>query len=146
MKVSAVDLSESQYLDLKTAENPGPAISNAARETLRMADLAEKMLQLAMDLLANGDRKLISEINRMDDIMDKLNRQIKEYITGFNLTKMSEADIKRAGEVMTFAMNLRSILVMSLAVIWASSAPRKLSAKRCFRTKAGWKLSTCLSG
>ena len=108
-KVSAIDLSEPQYLDPKAAETPGLAISNAARETLRMADLAEKMLNMAMALLEDGDRKKIHEINQMDDVMDKLNRQIKVYITGFKMDTLSEFDVKRASEVMSFATNLEHI-------------------------------------
>lgn len=108
-KISSLDLSEPLYLDAKALERPSLALANAAREALRMADLAEKMLNATMELLSNSDRKKIHEIVQMDDVMDKLNMQIKNYITALTLEKMSEDDIKRASEILGFAMNLEHI-------------------------------------
>lgn len=108
-RTSSEDLSEPQYLDPSAVENPSLAISNAARETLRMADLAEKMLKSVMDMFTNDDRKKIVEINKMDDVMDKLNRQIKVYVTGFKIENLNDMEVKRASEVMSFATNLEHI-------------------------------------
>lgn len=127
-KVSTIDLSEPLYLDPRAVETPGLAISNSARETLRMADLAEKMLQNVMQLFATGDRKKLGEISKMDDVMDKLNRQIKVYVTGLKMDNLSEADIKRASEVMSFATNLEHIgdvISTDLVKIGAKKIERK---------------------
>lgn len=142
-RVSNVDLSEPLYLDPKAVETPSLAITNAARETLRMADLAENMLQLIKELLTTNDRKKIVEVSKMDDVMDKLNRQIKVYITGIKIDSLNENEIKRASEIMSFATNLEHIgdvISTDLSKIGA----KKIERKATFSSEGWSELSAML--
>ncbi len=65
----AADPSTPQYLDDSTLQKPTVALANAAREVLRMADVVEEMLQGCRDVLHEDDRKKVSSIGRMDDVL-----------------------------------------------------------------------------
>src|SRR6185295_10605059 len=75
------DLGLPRYLDENAMETPSAAIASAARETLRQGDIVGNMLRLTMDVFRNDDRKLAKEVERMDDIVDRLHESIKLYLT-----------------------------------------------------------------
>ena len=58
-------------------ETPSLALANAARETLRMGDTVETMLRDVMAALMTDDRKLALEVERRDNVVDKLNEAIR---------------------------------------------------------------------
>ena len=53
--VKASDPGVPQYLDMDALDTPSVALSNAAREVLRMADVVETMLRSSQDLFREGD-------------------------------------------------------------------------------------------
>jgi Na+/phosphate symporter len=50
-----------------------------------MADVFETMLAGTLDSLDRGDRKRVTETKRMDDVLDGLDREIKEYIASLDI-------------------------------------------------------------
>jgi hypothetical protein len=46
-----------------------------------MVDVFEAMLRGALDSLNRGDRKRVTETPRMDNVLDRLDTAIKEYLT-----------------------------------------------------------------
>ena len=70
-----------RYLDRGALESPAVAIANAARETLRMGDIIEKMLTQTLDVFRRDDRKLLHEVEELDNGLDALNEAIKLYLT-----------------------------------------------------------------
>ena len=80
-KKQTADASAPRYLDEAALENPPLALANAARETLRMGDTVEAMLREVMAALMANDRKLASDVSRLDNVVDRLNEAIKLYIT-----------------------------------------------------------------
>ncbi len=82
------------------------AIGAAVRETLRLADVLEMMLQGVRPALETGDRRQITETKRMDDILDKLNRAIKDYLGSLDAEAMTETDHQRVEELLIFAHNI----------------------------------------
>ncbi len=80
-KKQTADASMPRYLDEAALENPPLALANAARETLRMGDTVEAMLREVMAALMANDRKLASDVSRLDNVVDRLNEAIKLYIT-----------------------------------------------------------------
>ncbi|HEX3064652.1 MAG TPA: Na/Pi cotransporter family protein, partial [Dongiaceae bacterium] len=56
-----------RYLDRAAMESPAVAIANGARETLRMGDLVSRMLGDTLAVFRNDDRKLLREIEQLDD-------------------------------------------------------------------------------
>ena len=75
------DPSKPVYLDDTARETPAIALAGAAREALRMADVLEAMLRGALDAIDQGDRKQVVATKGLDDVLDRLNRAIKVYLT-----------------------------------------------------------------
>ena len=98
-----------RYLDTSAVEMPAVALTCAARETLHMADIVETMLRRGMTALLNDDRKLVQEVERMDNAVDRLHEAIKLYVTGITRESLSDADGRRAMEVISFTTNLEHV-------------------------------------
>ncbi|MFE0757843.1 Na/Pi cotransporter family protein [Inquilinus sp. NPDC058860] len=105
-RVDPADPSRPLYLDAAARETPIVALGGAAREAMRLADVLETMLHGARDALHKGDRKLIAETRRMDDVLDHLNTAIKTYLTSLDPESLSDSDHRRLGEILNFAMNM----------------------------------------
>ena len=98
-----------RYLDEAALENPPLALANAARETLRMGDTVEAMLREVMAALMTNDRKLASDVSRLDNVVDRLNEAIKLYITKLTRDSLDEREGRRAMEIVSFTINLEHI-------------------------------------
>jgi phosphate:Na+ symporter len=107
--VAVSDPSTPMYLDPTAIESPSLALTCAARETLRMGDLIERMLRETIDALITDDRKLVSSIERMDDVVDKLHEAIKLYVTRITRESLDEVEGRRAMEIIAFGINLEHI-------------------------------------
>lgn len=94
------------YLDPAARETPVLALGGAAREALRMADVLESMLVGLRDTFERTDRRQIGQTKRIDDVLDKLNTAIKAYVTALDGDALSDADIRRAREILAFATNI----------------------------------------
>lgn len=107
--IKANDPGAPQYLDATALETPSVALSNAARESLRMADVVEAMLRGSQDLIHSLDRKRVAEIGRLDDIVDRLHGEIERYLTAISREASSEAETRRLAEILGFTINLEHI-------------------------------------
>jgi phosphate:Na+ symporter len=103
------DASLPRYLDAAALETPPLALANAARETLRMGDTVEVMLRDVMIALMNNDRALVSNISRLDNVVDRLDEAIKLYITKLTRDALDEREGRRAMEIVSFTINLEHI-------------------------------------
>jgi phosphate:Na+ symporter len=108
-KKQTADASMPRYLDEAALENPPLALANAARETLRMGDSVEAMLREVMAALMANDRKLASDVSRLDNVVDRLNEAIKLYITKLTRDSLDEREGRRAMEIVSFTINLEHI-------------------------------------
>jgi phosphate:Na+ symporter len=97
------------YLDEAAIQTPSVALACAARETLHMGDVIEAMLKQAMTALLSNDRKLVVEVSRMDNIIDRLDEAIKLYVTKLTRESLDEREGARAMEIIAFAINLEHI-------------------------------------
>jgi phosphate:Na+ symporter len=104
-----VDPSTPLYLDETALDTPSVALACAARETLHMGDLVEAMLRDTITALMTDDRKLVAQISRMDNAVDRLDEDIKLYITKITRESLDEPDARRAMEIISFAINLEHI-------------------------------------
>jgi phosphate:Na+ symporter len=105
----APDPSLPRYLDEAAIDTPSLAISNAARETLRIGDFVETMLSQVMTAIMANDRKLASEISKADNAVDRLTEAIKLYIAKLTRGSLDEREGRRAMEIVSFAINLEHI-------------------------------------
>jgi phosphate:Na+ symporter len=69
-----------RYLDRAALATPAVALTAASRETLRMADALEAMLRGAGELLARDDLRLAVRLRAMDDVLDRLHREVKQFL------------------------------------------------------------------
>jgi phosphate:Na+ symporter len=97
------------YLDETAFATPSVALACAARETLHMGDIVETMLRQAMTAFMTDDRKLVNELSRMDNAVDRLDEAIKLYVTRITRESLDERDGRRAMEVISFTINLEHI-------------------------------------
>jgi phosphate:Na+ symporter len=105
-RVNPADPGRPIYLDQSAIEVPVVALGAALRETLRMADALESMLLGLRAALQRPDRRHLSELKRLDDVLDTLNTAIKAYMTTLPSEAMTEADHRRVVEILCFATNL----------------------------------------
>ncbi|HXR88276.1 MAG TPA: Na/Pi cotransporter family protein [Stellaceae bacterium] len=106
----AADPSAPLYLDESAVGSPSVALVCAAREVLHMGDLVEAMLRQAMAALMTNDRKLVAEVSRMDDGVDRLHEAIKLYVvTKVMHDPLEESEGQRAMEIIGATINLEHI-------------------------------------
>jgi phosphate:Na+ symporter len=124
------DPSRPLYLDESAREMPAIALAGAAREALRMADVLEAMLRNALDALDRGDRNRVSAAKGLDDVLDRLNREIKEYLTGLDPDSLDKADNRRLSEILTFITNIEhagDIVEKGIVAVASKRLKRRLS-------------------
>jgi phosphate:Na+ symporter len=103
------DPSTPVYLDAAAIDTPSLALTCAARETLHMGDLIETMLRQTNVALMTDDRRLVADIERMDNAIDKLHEAIKLYVTKITRESLDDRESRRAMEIIAFAINLEHI-------------------------------------
>ncbi|HZH09674.1 MAG TPA: Na/Pi cotransporter family protein [Microvirga sp.] len=108
-KLRASDPGMPQYLDKDALDTPSVALSNAAREVLRMADTVEIMLRSSQDLFREDDISRVAEVSRTDDVVDRLYSAIRRYLSSINHEALSETEAKRLSDILAFAINLEHI-------------------------------------
>jgi phosphate:Na+ symporter len=97
------------YLDPSALSSPSLALTCAAREVLHMGDVVETMLRRSMQAFLTDDRKLVTEIERMDNAVDRLHESIKLYVTEITRESLDGASGGRAMEIIAFSINLEHI-------------------------------------
>ena len=127
----AMDPGKPRYLGRETLPVASVRLATAEREVLRMVDMVENMLRIFLDALRHDDRKLLAEIERMDDTVDSLHRAIKLFLTEISRQNhLDEADAGRCADILAFTINLEhagDILDKSLREIAAKKIKYKLN-------------------
>jgi phosphate:Na+ symporter len=98
-----------RYLDRQSMETPSVALAAASRETLHMGDIIEEMLRKSMTALLTDDRKLVAEVTRMDNAVDRLHEAIKLYVTELTRESLDDSEARRATDILSFTTNLEHI-------------------------------------
>jgi phosphate:Na+ symporter len=98
-----------RYLSDAVVAMPSIALSEAVRETLRIVDFVETMLHQVMTALLTNDKRSIALVSQGDDVVDRLEKSVRLYITRLTRENLEESDARRAAEIMSFAINLEHI-------------------------------------
>jgi phosphate:Na+ symporter len=98
-----------RYLDERFAGQPSLAIGQAQREALRMADIAQAMLRDAATVLRAGSQELLEDVEKRDDQLDYLEREIKLYLTRLSRQTMTEDLSRREIALLGFIGNMENI-------------------------------------
>ena len=128
-RAKPMDASTPLYLDETALATPSVALVCAARETLHIGDIIESMLQRTMTALMPDDRKMVAEICRQDDAVDRLDESVKLYVTKLTRESLNEREARRAMEIISFSINLEhvgDIIDKNLMELAAKKIKRKL--------------------
>ena len=107
--VVGVQAAEPRHLDTGALETPTLALANAARETLRIGDTIEQMLNGLMEVLRTNDEKRVEELIRLDDDVDRLYTAVKLYLTQISREALDEKDGRRWAEIISLTINLEHV-------------------------------------
>src|SRR5919112_3432417 len=108
-KLQASDPGVPQYLDKDALDTPSVALSNAAREVLRMVDTVDAMLRSSQDLFREDDISRVDQVSRTDDVLDRLFSAIRRYLSSINHEALNEDEAKRLSDILAFAINLEHV-------------------------------------
>jgi phosphate:Na+ symporter len=98
-----------RYLDDRYLDQPALAIGQATREALRMGDVAQSMLRDAMVVLRTNDQELLENVERRDDQLDHLEREIKIFLSRLGRETMSADLAQKEIALISFIGNLENI-------------------------------------
>jgi phosphate:Na+ symporter len=119
-----------KHLDRSALDTPALALVNAARESLRMGDVLEQMLD-AFSKVVHGEPREERTVRRLDDDVDVLYTAIKLYLARMPKEDLGEEDSRRWSEIIEMSLNLEQagdiIERMSSDV-----ADKSLAARRAF--------------
>jgi phosphate:Na+ symporter len=105
-RVTATDPAAPLYLEEAGLEAPSIAIGHAAREALRMVDVLDSMIEGAANGLHLGDREAVASARRSDDVLDRLNGEIKRYLARLDPESLTDDEHLRMEAVLAFSLNL----------------------------------------
>ncbi|HEX8665706.1 MAG TPA: Na/Pi cotransporter family protein [Beijerinckiaceae bacterium] len=98
-----------EHLDDGLLDRPSIALGSAAREVMRLADMVEIMLrEVILAFGEDGDRRR-QAVKGLDDPVDRLQEEIKLYLTRLTRNPLSEEDSRRAFDLILFTTNLEHI-------------------------------------
>lgn len=98
-----------RYLDDRFLDQPALAIGQATREALRMGDVAQGMLRDALVVLRTDNQELLEDVERRDDQLDYLEREIKLFIARLGRETMSPDMAQKEIALISFIGNLENI-------------------------------------
>ncbi len=103
------DPAKPRHLDPSALETPTLAISNAAREAIRIGDVVEQMLTGMLTVLRTNDRALARRLRDMDDVVDSLYTAVKLYLTQISREALEEKEGRRWADIVSFTINLEQV-------------------------------------
>jgi len=98
-----------RYLNDKDLDIPSVALASAARETLRMGDIIQQMLEDTFKVLKTNDEKLLERIRLEDDTVDRLYGGIKNYMAKLSQEFMDPKEAQRYVQILTFSTNIEHV-------------------------------------
>ncbi|AZD13072.1 Na/Pi cotransporter family protein [Pseudomonas chlororaphis] len=96
-----------RHLDPTALATPSLALANAARETLRIGDLVETMLEAVRDVLHSKQTAITQEMRNLNDDVEVLYNAIKLYLAQMPREDLGEQDSRRWAEIIELAINLK---------------------------------------
>ncbi|MDN3222279.1 Na/Pi cotransporter family protein [Pseudomonas nunensis] len=100
-------MAKPRHLDPTALVTPSLALANAARETLRIGDLIDNMLEAMLDVLRGKQTAVTQEMRRLTDDVEALYSAIKLYLAQMPREDLSDQDSRRWAEIIELAINLK---------------------------------------
>jgi phosphate:Na+ symporter len=95
-----------RYLDRMALDAPAVALSNAALETARMAELLDRMFRKAVEALKTGKGEPLKDIRPIDERLNSYQNEIQTYLAELTQNEVSARDSRRSLEIMLYVSNL----------------------------------------
>ena len=96
-------------LDPSDIANPQRALDNATREVVGMCDRIEVMLNRVFDAFLHPDAQHMAQIEKLDDSVDRFNRDIKLYLARISESELSEEAAARQQNLLEATINLEQV-------------------------------------
>ncbi len=97
------------YLNTQTIDTPAVALGQALRETLRMGDVVIQSLRDSLAVLEHNDERLMREVIARDDVIDRLEEDIKQFLIGVGQQQLTEEQAERETALIFVIANLEEI-------------------------------------
>src|SRR5439155_1694101 len=88
---------------------PAVAVGQALRETLRMGDVVLQSLRDSLTVLEHNDERLLREVIARDDLIDRLEEDIKQFLIGVGQQQLTEEQAERETALIFVIANLEEI-------------------------------------
>ncbi len=98
-----------KYLDPHVLDTPALALGQVAREALRASDVVQDMYRDTIHVFMKDGIELAEDIQRRDDWIDRLDREIKLYITKLSATHLTEEQSQREVSLLALTGDLETI-------------------------------------
>jgi phosphate:Na+ symporter len=98
-----------KYLDPDLLQSPPVALEQAAKEALRMGAFVRDMLQNTLTVFREDNLELAETIEKKDDWVDTLDREIKLYITRLSQKLLSREESIREVALLSMINDLENI-------------------------------------
>lgn len=121
---------QSRYLDDRSLNIPQVALVGAARESLRIVDLIQRMLRQSLEAERSNDTFLCAQTSALDDQVDALHARVKAFLIRLEREALNAEEKARSREIMSFVINLEhvgDIIDRSLLKAIQKKAKRKLA-------------------
>ena len=97
------------YLNPQTLDTPAVALGQALRETLRMGDVVVQSLKDSMTALERNDEALMRQVIARDDVIDRLEEDIKQFLIQLGSHQLTEDQSERETALIFVIANLEEI-------------------------------------
>jgi phosphate:Na+ symporter len=98
-----------RYLDERARDQPALALGEATREALRMADVVQAMFRDVVPVFAASNQELLEDVERRDDQVDFLEREIKLFLARLGREAMGPELSRKEIALISVIGNLENI-------------------------------------
>ena len=119
-----------KHLDPTALDTPTLALANAARETLRMGDAMENMME-GLRKVMHGEPREDKELRKIADDVNVLYTAIKLYLARMPKDELAEEESRRWAEIIEMSLNLEQASDI-IERMGSEIADKSLAARRAF--------------
>lgn len=97
------------YLNPQTLDTPAVALGQAVREALRMGDVVVQSLRDSIVVLERNDEALMRQVIARDDVIDRLEEDIKQFLIQLGAQQLTEEQSERETALIFVIADLEEI-------------------------------------